>query len=182
MKFDITFINRLKTNDGKAQKAFYHQLAPKMYGICLRFAKNREEADDILQEGFIRVFNHLKDFRGEGSLEGWVRRTIVNTAINYYKKRKKRGISVDLDVIRETTADNQFIVESMSADELLQMINELPDGYRTVFNLNIIEGYTHKEIGDMLDISENTSKSQLSRARTSLQKKLETLKRRENIG
>lgn len=182
MKFDQTFIKKLKKNDEKTQKAFYQQLAPKMYGICLRFAKSRTEADDIMQEGFIRVFNHLKDFRGEGSLEGWVRRTIVNTAINYYKKRLKRGISVDLDEIRNSKADNQYIIESLSAEELLHMINELPDGYRTVFNLNIIEGYTHKEIGDMLDISENTSKSQLSRARTSLQKKLEKLKQQENIG
>ncbi|HDO27813.1 MAG TPA: RNA polymerase sigma factor [Bacteroidetes bacterium] len=179
MIFDKAFIIKLKSCDGKTQKAFYQQLAPKMYGICLRFAGSTEEADDILQEGFIRVFNHLKDFRGEGSLEGWVRRTIINTAINIYKKRIKQGKKTELENIREKNEDNLYIIEKMAADELIEVIRELPDGYRAVFNLNIIEGYTHKEIGEMLEISENTSKSQLSRARKSLQKKLNALKEKE---
>lgn len=182
MKLDKPFIEKLIKHDGKAQKAFYQMLAPKMYGICLRFAANRAEADDILQEGFIRVFTHLKDYRGEGSLEGWVRKTIVNTAINYYKKRIKRGPTAELEQIRNWADDHHHIIEKMAADDLLELIQELPDGYRTVFNLNVIEGYTHREIGVMLDISENTSKSQLSRARTSLQKKLEKIKQQENIG
>jgi len=182
MNFDKSFIKKLRKGDGKAQEVFYQQLAPKMYGICLRFAANRAEADDILQEGFIRVFTHLKDFRSEGSLEGWVRRTIVNTAINFYKKRKKRGPTTDLEYIKETADDKYYIIEKMAADELMELISDLPDGYRTVFNLNVVEGYTHKEIGEILDISENTSKSQLSRARTSLQKKLQAIKRKENLG
>jgi RNA polymerase sigma-70 factor (ECF subfamily) len=182
MIFDKSFIDKLRNNDEKAQQAFYQKLAPKMYGICLRFAADRAEADDILQEGFIRVFTHLKDFRGDGSLEGWVRRTIVNTAINFYKKRIKRGLSTDLGQVKELTDQSSQIIERMAADELLELISSLPDGYRTVFNLNIIEGYTHKEIGEMLDISENTSKSQLSRARASLQKKLKALKEKEQIG
>lgn len=182
MNFDKSFINKLRKGDEKAQQAFYQQLAPKMYGICLRFAVDQSEADDILQEGFIRVFIHLKDFRGEGSLEGWVRRTIVNTAINSYKKRVKRGPTTDLEYIKETADEKYYVIEKMAADELLKLISELPQGYRTVFNLNVVEGYTHKEIGEMLDISENTSKSQLSRARTSLQKKLKSIKKRENLG
>ena len=182
MNFDKSFIKKLRKGDGKTQKVFYQQLAPKMYGICLRFAANQAEADDILQEGFIRVFNHIKDFRSEGSLEGWVRRTIVNTAINFYKKRIKRGPTTDLEYIKESVDDKYYIIEKMAADELMEMISELPDGYRTVFNLNVVEGYTHKEIGELLDISENTSKSQLSRARTSLQKKLKAIKQRENLG
>ena len=182
MIFDKPFIDKLRNNDGKAQQTFYQKLAPKMYGICLRFAADRAEADDILQEGFIRVFIHLKDFRGDGSLEGWVRRTIVNTAINFYKKRIKRGMTTDLAYIKEATDYSSQIIEKMAADELLELISSLPDGNRTVFNLNIIEGYTHKEIGEMLNISENTSKSQLSRARTSLQKKLKALKDKEQIG
>ena len=182
MIFDKTFIDKLRKNDEKAQQTFYHQLAPKMYGICLRFAADRAEADDILQEGFIRVFTHLKDFRGEGSLEGWVRRTIVNTAINFYKKRIKRGLTTDLEYVKEKTDSGSEVIEKLAAEELLEMISTLPDGYRTVFNLNVIEGYTHKEIGEMLDISENTSKSQLSRARTSLQKKLKALREKEQIG
>ena len=182
MEFDITFIKRLKENDSKAQRVFYQQLAPKMYGICLRFALISEDADDILQDGFIRVFRHIKDFRGEGSLEGWVRRTIVNTAINYYKKKIKQGIKTDLEHVKGKVKETNNIVEKMAADELLVLINELPPGYRMVFNLNVIEGYTHKEIGRILEISENTSKSQLSRARASLQKKISSIKDREELG
>ncbi len=182
MEFDSAFITRLKENDSKAQRVFYEQLAPKMYGICLRFALIREDADDILQDGFIRVFKHIVDFRGEGSLEGWVRRTIVNTAINYYKKKIKRGINTDLEHVKGKVKETNNIVEKMAADELLELINELPPGYRTVFNLNVIEGYTHKEIGQLLEISENTSKSQLSRARISLQKKIFTIRDKENLG
>ena len=182
MEFDSTFINRLKENDSKAQSVFYQQLAPKMYGICLRFALINEDADDILQDGFIRVFKHIKDFRGEGSLEGWVRRTIVNTAINYYKKKIKQGIKIDLEYVKGKVKETNNIVEKMAADELLLLINELPPGYRMVFNLNVIEGYTHKEIGKILEISENTSKSQLSRARASLQKKIFSIREKENLG
>lgn len=182
MEFDSTFIKRLKENESKAQRVFYQQLAPKMYGICLRFALINEDADDILQDGFIRVFRYIKDFRGEGSLEGWVRRTIVNTAINYYKKRIKQGINTDLENIKGKVKETNNVVEKMAADELLVLINELPPGYRMVFNLNIIEGYTHKEIGQMLEISENTSKSQLSRARASLQKKIFSIRDKEELG
>ena len=181
MEFDKSFIIKLLRNDKKAQEAFYQQLAPKMYGVCLRFALDKDDAADILQDGFIRVFVHLKDFRGEGSLEGWVRRTIVNTAINYYNKRIKQGVKTDLDQVKETNQTRSLVVENMSTRELLNMVNELPDGYRTVFNLNIIEGYTHKEIGEMLGISENTSKSQLSRARASLQKRLKIIEKKENL-
>lgn len=182
MEFDSTFIQKLKENDSKAQRVFYQQLAPKMYGICLRFALINEDADDILQDGFIRVFKHIGDFRGEGSLEGWVRRTIVNTAINYYKKKIKQGIKTDLEYVKGKVKETNNIVEKMAADELLELINELPPGYRMVFNLNVIEGYTHKEIGQMLEISENTSKSQLSRARISLQKKIFSIRDKEGIG
>lgn len=176
MNFDKAFIKKLKSRDGKTQKAFYQYLAPKMYGICLRFANSIPEADDMLQEGFIRVFNNLKNFRGEGSLEGWVRRTIINTAINLYKKRVRQGIKTNLDSIRDLADDKSFIIEKMTADELLEVIRKLPEGYRMVFNLNIIEGYSHKEIGEMLDISESTSKSQLSRARKVLRNRLKSKK------
>lgn len=182
MEFDSAFIKKLKENDSKAQRDFYQQLAPKMYGICLRFALINEDADDILQDGFIRVFRHIKDFREEGSLEGWVRRTIVNTAINYYKKKIKQGINTDLEIVKGKIKERNNIVEKMSCDELLILINELPPGYRMVFNLNVIEGYTHKEIGDILDISENTSKSQLSRARASLQKRINSIQDIEERG
>lgn len=151
-----------------------------MYGICLRFSRTNAEADDMLQEGFIRIFNHIKDFRGEGSIEGWVRRTIVNTSINFYKKRIKQGISTELETIKEKIEEDNLIIDRLAAEELLEVIRQLPDGYRTVFNLSVIEGYSHKEIGEMLDISENTSKSQLSRAKSTLRKKLKNLSDHEN--
>jgi len=181
MKIDTAFITRLQNKDRKAQVAFYKFLSPKMYGICLRFANSRDDANDILQEGFIRVFQHINKFRGEGSFEGWVRRTIVNTAINFYKKEKKRGYRVELDYVKKKYISGESAIEKISFTELLNIIRELPNGYRTVFNLNVIEGYTHKEIGKILNISENTSKSQLSRAKSSLQKKLLEIKTKEDI-
>lgn len=181
MEFEESFIKSLRENDKKAQKSFYQQLSPKMYGVCLRYASNTDDAADIMQEGFIRIFNHIKDFRGEGSFEGWVRRTMVNTAINYYRKSIKRGISTDLKQLKEKADETPFVIDRMAADELLELIKKLPDGYRTVFNLNIIEGFTHKEIGEMLNISENTSKSQLSRARASLQKMISSITNKEKI-
>jgi RNA polymerase sigma factor (sigma-70 family) len=181
MEFDPAFIKLLKDQDKKTQRVFYQQLAPKMYGVCLRYASDSDDANDIMQEGFIRVFNHVKDFRGDGSLEGWVRRTMVNTAINFYRKRIKRGINTDLKQVKGKADDKVYVIEKLAADEIFELVRKLPDGYRTVFNLNIIEGYTHKEIGEMLNISENTSKSQLSRARASLQKMIQSISRRENI-
>ncbi|OYT15872.1 MAG: RNA polymerase [Bacteroidetes bacterium 4572_77] len=167
-------IKQVLQGKASAQEAFYRQFAPKMYAVCVRFARDRDEANDILQEGFIKVFSNLKSYRGDGSLEGWIRRTIVNTAINFYKKTLKHRNSADIDtvLIFEKSTD-PTAVEQMSADELMQHVSHLPQGYRAVFNLNVIEGYTHKEIGEMLNISENTSKSQLSRARAYLQKRIE---------
>lgn len=133
------------------------------------------EADDILQEGFIKVFINLKSFRGEGSLEGWIRRTIVNTAINHYKKNAKYMKDVEVEQAEVIHNNNPELYENMYVEELLKLINDLPVGYRIVFNLYVLEGYTHKEISQLLGVSENTSKSQLSRARLTLQKKLAEL-------
>jgi len=182
MEFDKSLIEKLKKNDRKAQEAFYRFFAPKMFGVCLRFSADSDDAEDIMQDGFIRVFRYIKDYRGDGSFDGWVRRTIVNTAINHYKRRIKRSFTKRIEHAGLAAGFNANIIEQMTANEILDVIRELPDGYRTVFNLNIIEGYTHREIGEMLGISENTSKSQLSRARGALQKKLEKIKRKENIG
>ncbi|MCB0805790.1 MAG: sigma-70 family RNA polymerase sigma factor [Bacteroidales bacterium] len=151
-----------------------------MYGVCLRFAKNKMEADDILQEGFIKVFINLKTFRNEGSLEGWIRRTIVNTAINMYKKNVKYQQDVEIDKADIKQHAEMSAFEDIAAEELLKLIGELPVGYKMVFNLNIIEGYTHKEIGELLGVSENTSKSQLSRARQTLQRKLAELQNKKH--
>ena len=168
-------INRCLNNEAKAQEQFYRRYAPKMYGVCLRFAKNKMEADDILQDGFIKVYQNLKSFRKEGSLEGWIRRTIVNTSINSYKKNAKFLNDIEIEKAEVIQNLNEGALDKISVKEFLELIKELPTGYKMVFNLNVIEGYTHKEIGTLLDISENTSKSQLSRARQALQRKLSEL-------
>lgn len=170
-------INRCLNNEARAQEDFYKRFAPKMYGVCMRFAKNQMEADDILQEGFIKVFTNLRSFRGEGSLEGWVRKTIVNTAINLYKKNLKHQKDTDIEQAEVVQNFEQSSLDKISVQELMDIIRDLPTGYRVVFNLNVIEGYSHKEISQLLEISENTSKSQLSRARQALQKKLFGLNR-----
>lgn len=160
------------SNNAKAHEEFYKRYATKMYGVCLRFAKNKMEADDILQDGFIKAFANLKSFRNEGSLEGWVRRTVVNTAINHVKKFAKYKKDLDIDTAEPIQNMAGSVVNKISVDELLKLIKDLPLGYKMVFNLNVLEGYTHREIGALLDISENTSKSQLSRARHTLQRKV----------
>jgi RNA polymerase sigma factor (sigma-70 family) len=172
MYSDKELIERCLEQDPKAQEFLYKRFARRMYGVCLRFARNTLEADDILQEGFIKVFCFLKDFRQEGSLEGWIRRTIVNTAINYYNSKQNEWHETSIDKAQLFHSDAEDVLAKISADDLLNLIHELPEGYRMVFNLYVIEGYNHQEIAEMLKISENTSKSQLSRARMSLQDKL----------
>ena len=158
--------------DPKAQEALYRYYAPTMYGVCLRFARNQMEAEDILQEGFIKVYTYLGSYRFEGSFEGWVRKTFINTAINFYKRKSKELVDLNIDKIEIAHAVSEDIIDTLAANELLDLIQNLPQGYRMVFNLNVIEGYSHKEIGDMLSISENTSKSQLSRAKAVLKNKI----------
>lgn len=159
-------------NNMKSKDAIYRYFAPKMYGICLRFAGNEMEAQDILHDGFIKVFSKLDDFRNDGSFEGWIRRTMINTAINFYRKKTRETIFSNIDDKEVAEKDSLGIVNKLSREELLNLVQELPVGYRTVFNLNVMEGYTHKEIGQMMNISDNTSKSQLTRARSLLRRKV----------
>ena len=144
-----------------------------MTGVCMRYADRYEEAQDIVQDGFIKVFKKIETFTGKGSLEGWIRRIMVNTALDHLRRTKAERFNVSVDDVEFKLKDKQEIIASMQADDLLKIIRTLPVGYRTVFNMYAIEGYTHKEIAKELDISENTSKSQYSRARALLQKKLE---------
>lgn len=163
-------------NNPLAQKQLYEQFARKMMGVCLRYANSQEEAQDILQDGYIKVFNNLGKFKKEGSLEGWIRRIMVNTALENYRKTKKERENLDIDDVGYNLQNNAYIVESIEARSLLKLIQTLPSGYKTIFNLYAVEGYTHKEIAEQLEISENTSKSQYSRARAYIQKmiKVET--------
>ncbi len=182
MKMDeISLIERLKKKDKKAQKILYDRYSSLFYGICLRYATNNDEAGDIMQEGFIKIFMNIKQYSGKGSFEGWLKRIIINNAINYYHKYYKYRYHEDISMSVNIESGDKFYNESdFNYDELLSIINELPLGYRTIFNLYAIEGYKHKEIAKMLKISENTSKSQYHRAKKILQTKLTEIKLRRN--
>lgn len=170
-------IEGCKNNNRDAQYKLYNLLSGKMFAVCLRYAKNREVAEDILQEGFVKVFNNIDKFRAEGSFEGWVRRIIVNTAVEHYRKSAKMFMVTNIDdtnkeLIWEETGND------LEVEDLMKLINSLSTGYRTIFNLYVIEGYSHKEIAEKLDINEGTSKSQLARARYML---MEMVKKAEIV-
>jgi RNA polymerase sigma factor (sigma-70 family) len=157
------------------QELLYRRHAAKLYAVCLQYSGNNEEARDILQEGFIKIFENLGNYKHEGSFEGWMRRITVNTALEKYRSRNSLYRVDDIDLVPEQEAepDNKDYA-GLEAADLLEIIRELPPKYRMVFNLYAIEGYSHKEIGEMINISEGTSKSNLSRARAILQRRVET--------
>jgi RNA polymerase sigma-70 factor (ECF subfamily) len=156
-------------NNAAAQEAFYNRFSPRMLGVCYRFAKNREDAEDMLQEGFIKIFTQLHQYRNEGALEGWIRRIIVHTCINILKKNKKFADSVDIIHANSIHIKEDFIPSIMQAKQVVECIRILPLGYRTVLNLYAIEGFSHGEIGRLLDIEESTSRSQYTRAKAMLE-------------
>jgi len=169
---DRELINRCLKNEAKAQEELYKKYARKMYGVCLRFAKNKPDADDILQESFIKVFGNLKHFIFAGSFEGWIRRIITTTAINFYKKNLRHTQELDINEMEESMQMEDIGEQTVEKEELFQYLQELPDVNRIIFNLFVMEGYSHKEIGEMLQIPENTSKSHLHRAKYELQRKV----------
>ncbi len=176
-------IESCKSNNRDAQYKLYSLLSGKMFAVCLRYAKNREAAEDLLQEGFVKVFVNIDKFRGDGSFEGWVRRIIVNTAVEHYRKSTKMYPVMNVDDINKDIqwADTG---DELELEDLMKMIDKLSHGYKTVFNLYVVEGFSHKEIGEMLEISEGTSKSQLARARYLLMdmvKKSEIVKKSATI-
>ncbi len=170
-------INGCVIGDRNAQKALYDKYSQKMFGVCLRYAKDYHSAEDVLQEGFIKVFKYIGKFRREGSFEGWLRRIFINTSIEFLRKSVSMYSIVDdedkpIDIIDEN------IFDQLDHQDLLNMIQSLSPGYRTIFNLYVIEGYSHKEIAKVLNINEGTSKSQLARARMILQKKVQETPRK----
>ncbi len=178
----LNFVHRSKKNkltefelikgcikhDVNCQRRLFEQYAGKMMTVCLRYANDMPEAEDILQEGFIRVFNNLHQFKFEGSFEGWVRRVVVNCALKHIQKKR-----ISFSEIKEHGDDmpqiESYVFSSLGEEELLKLIEQLPTGYKLVFNLNVIEGYSHEEIGNMLGIQPSTSRSQLVKARKMLQ-------------
>jgi len=168
---DSDLIKSCISGDRRMQELLYKKFSPKMYAICLRYAGNSDDAQDLLQEGFIKVFKNLEKFRSEGSFEGWMRRVFVNTSIEHFRRK------VNLNSITENEEkgieDSTWnVLDSLAEKDIIQLIQDLSPGYRTVFNLYVLEGYSHKEIGDILGINEGTSKSQLARAKMILQKKV----------
>lgn len=154
------------------QEELYNRFAGKMYAVCLRYANSAEDAQDLLQDGFVKVFRNLHRFRAEGSFEGWIRRVFINSSIEHFRKKSLQLSKVSEK--EEGTIEDTGIsaLDTLAEKDIVRLIQELSPGYRTVFNLYVVEGYSHKEIGEQLGISEGTSKSQLARARSILQKKV----------
>ncbi|MFH1119379.1 MAG: sigma-70 family RNA polymerase sigma factor [Bacteroidota bacterium] len=156
----------------QAQKRLYDLYARKMFGVCLRYASDQNMAEDFLQEGFIRVFTKMDSFKFQGSFEGWVRRIMINTSLELLRKNDVFRFSVELDNLNQIADEEEYIPDQINPEVLMNYIHEMPPGFKTVFNLYVVEDFSHKEIGKMLDISEGTSKSQYARARAWLQKRL----------
>ncbi|MGZ4035971.1 MAG: RNA polymerase sigma factor [Bacteroidia bacterium] len=163
-------INGCVSNKREFQKLLYQKFAGKMLSLCFRYFKNREEAEDVLQDGFIKIFKNIDKYQGTGSFEGWIKRIMVNTALEELRKKKKEFITQDIDELYIQPESVDKTDDSVNTKDLIRYIQALPEGYKLVFNLFVIEGYSHGEIGQMLNINEGTSKSQLSKARAYLQK------------
>lgn len=155
-----------------------------MLGVCMRYATDRMEAEDMLQNGFVKVFKKLDDFRGEGSFEGWVRRIMVHSSIEYYRKNHKMMQVVDIETAGDEQSVDPVAASNLGVQDLLAIISQLPPGYKMVFNMYAIEGYSHKEIGEIMGITEGASKSQLSRARAILKEQIYKMegKKYESVG
>ncbi len=155
-------------NDAASQRELFNRYSPKMLSVCYRFAQNREDAEDMLQEGFIKVFTQMHTFQNKGSFEGWIRRIMVHTSINFLKKYKKFTESLDLTSAENLEVKEESIASIMQSKQVVECIRQLPVGYKTVLNLFVIEGYSHREISILLDIEESTSRSQYTRAKAML--------------
>ncbi len=158
--------------DRNAQRVIYDRLASRMFPVCIRYVSDRTVAEDILQDGFITLFSKIDSYKGNGSFEGWARKIFVNTALMYLRKKDALKMSEELENARNLSSDLSSQMQNIGYKELMKLITSLPPGFRTVFNMYVIEGYSHKEIADMMNITETTSRTQLSRARLWLQSKI----------
>jgi RNA polymerase sigma-70 factor (ECF subfamily) len=176
MMSDQQIIDGCARHDRKAQQALYDRYSRFLLGICMRYASDKAEAEDILQESFLKIFFNIKDYSGTGSFIGWLRKVAVNTAITHYHKNLKFRYHVEIEeYVSVETGVMGFEEDFFTSDELFKVLNDLPAGYRMVFNLYAVEGYKHKEIAEMLKIDTNTSKSQYSRAKAAIRERLEKL-------
>jgi RNA polymerase sigma-70 factor (ECF subfamily) len=166
---ELQMLEGCKLNNISAQEVLYNKYNAKMLGVCYRYASNRADAEDMLQEGFIRIFTQLHQYRNEGSLEGWIRKVIVHTCINILKKNKKFSEYLDITHAENMEARQASVYSMMQTKHIIECIRMLPLGYKTVLNLYAIEGYSHKEIASILEIEEGTSRSQYARAKIMLE-------------
>ena len=176
--FDRQLIEDCIKGDRASQKVLYDRLAPRMYPLCIRYVGDRTLAEDILQDGFITLFTRLDSYKGDGSFEGWARRIFVTTAMMNLRKKDALKISDELETARGMKAETVSQMQNIGYKELMKLVMSLPTGFRTVFNMYAIEGYSHKEIAQMLGITETTSRTQFSRARAWLQTKIKEI---ENV-
>ena len=162
----------LLQGDPKSQRELYDQYKAKVMGICTRYTKTGKEAEDVFQESFIKIFNHLHELRDVDQLEPWLRRITVNTAISFYHQKKKHTHVMEKNGLQYQNDDYELILANFSNEDIVEIINHLPEGYRMVFNLCVVEGFSHAEIANLLHISEATSRSQLTKAKQTLRNKL----------
>jgi len=175
-------IKKCIRNDSGAQKELYNLFASKMLSICHRYAKSKDDAEDIFQEGFLKVFENLYQVKNEDSMEWWMKRIFINEAYKLYNKNKKINLFEDLSILRPLSSDEYGIMDKLGTDEITKLIQKLPDKMRMVFNMYAIEGFSHKEISEILNISKGTSKSNLHDARKTLQRKISTLEKMKLLG
>jgi RNA polymerase sigma-70 factor (ECF subfamily) len=166
-------IEGCKREEPAFQELLYKKYASRMMAVCSRYAKTRFEAEDVFHEAFVKVFKNIQTYQS-GSFEGWMKRIFVNTAINNFRKNQKHYGHDEFGEVHDFSSEPDTVISGISTQELLQMVNQLPEGYRLVFNMFVVEGYTHKEIGELLGIAEGTSKSQLAKAKQMLKKILST--------
>ena len=165
-------------NERKAQKVLYERYASLLLGVCIRYSGRRDEAEDILQDGLIKIYFNIREFAGKGSFINWMKKIMINTAITHYHRNLKHHYHQDIENVRETEIEgSSFNIAEFTREELFKVIKDLPHGYRMVFNLYAVEGYKHKEIAEILEIDVNTSKSQYSRAKALIRKKLGSLRK-----
>jgi RNA polymerase sigma-70 factor (ECF subfamily) len=176
MSEEKKLVKQCKRKNARAFDRLYNRYSPVLFAICMRYASNKTEAEDMLQESFLTIFNKIDSYRYQGSFEGWLKRITVNTAINIIRKNARSlQMTMTKDEYHEVVAQESDVISQMSEKDILNCIQHLPSGYRTVFNLYVIEGYKHKEIAEMLNISENTSRTQLIKARKALKLEMENL-------
>lgn len=173
--FDLQLIESCKKGNRAAQKILYDRLASRMFPVCMRYIGDRTAAEDVLQDGFVTLFTRLESYKGEGSFEGWARRIFVTTALMNLRKKDALKMSDELETVRGMKTETTSQLQNIGYKELMKLVMSLPPGFRTVFNMYAIEGYSHKEIADMLGITETTSRTQFSRARVWLQNKIDKL-------